>query len=113
MSTGQLSKGDIVLCRFPLTTGGKGKKRPALVWTAPRCADNLELYIVVMITGTSERWQDDIDLPCDDQTNLPISCAIRPARMATIERDIIDKQIGRISTQAEKALQKVIKQYNS
>jgi mRNA interferase MazF len=80
---------EIYLCDFPFTSGTGSKKRPCLVL--------LDLGVDVLIARiTSVPHVEPYDLPIRDwqQAGLLKTSTVRLARLVTIERSLLLKQLG-------------------
>ncbi len=92
-----LNAGDIVIVKFPYADSNGSKYRPALVISQKSFHRAHRLCWAVMITSTeNEPWPGDIRLPAG-QTGLRKPSVIRPAKIATIAVDKVEK-IGVVST---------------
>ncbi|HUC95987.1 MAG TPA: type II toxin-antitoxin system PemK/MazF family toxin [Candidatus Saccharimonadia bacterium] len=100
--------GDVVLVPFPYADFSKFKKRPALV-VGLADFDNL---ILCQITSRRDASIKAIALIDDEFTrgNLSIKSYIRPDKLFTIERSIIEKKIGTLSKTKIKSVQAHIRQ---
>ncbi|MBX6420803.1 MAG: type II toxin-antitoxin system PemK/MazF family toxin [Sinobacteraceae bacterium] len=88
--------GHVVKVPFPYTDRATRQRRPALVVSVARLAEDHGLLWVLMITSAeNRRWPDDIEITALAQAGLPAASVIRPAKIATIEsRDA--EPLGRI-----------------
>ncbi len=69
-------RGDVVIVQFPYTTGGSGKKRPAVVVQDNRNNGRLQNTIVAMITGITTLAPVE---PTQASLTRPRRTAIHPA----------------------------------
>lgn len=101
---GELTVGSVVLVDFPFSDYLHYKKRPALV-VAIAEFDN---YILCQITSKKSTTRLSVNLSNQDFTSggLPQSSNIRPDKIYTVEKIIIEGGLGRINT---KKLQQVKK----
>ena len=84
---------EIYLCDFPFTSGTSSKKRPCLVL--------LDLGADVLIARvTSIPHAEPCDLPIRDwqQAGLLKASTVRLSRLVTIERDLLLKQLGTLTS---------------
>ncbi len=87
-------KGDVVVVSFPFSNLTDAKKRPALV-IAALSGDDL---ILCQITSQIRRDPDSIALENRDFQigSLPKSSNIRPNRLFTADRQIIQSKVGEL-----------------
>jgi len=93
MSDNALQFGEIVLLKFPFTSGGKLKKRPALILFD--CGD--EDVIVCRITSKLYDTEFDFRIEGWKKAGLKLPSVIRIHKIATLGKDLIYKKIGRIN----------------
>lgn len=88
--------GDVVKVPFPYTDRATRQRRPALVVSDTKLADEHGLLWVLMITSAENRhWPQDVEITALTKAGLPVASVIRPAKIATIEsRDA--EPLGRI-----------------
>jgi len=88
----EFMKGDVVVVSFPFTDLTASKKRPALV-LARLQGDDL---IVCQITGKERIDKYSIDLENSDfkKGSLDVSSILRPNRLVTASKRIIQYKIG-------------------
>ncbi len=98
------SIGDILLIAFPFTAGGASKKRPALVLLDTGDAD----VLVARITSQTNHSEYDVMIEEWENAGLLVSSYIRLHKLATLEKVLIDKQLGELSaTDLEKVREKL------
>ena len=99
----KLVKGDVVVLPFPFSDLSASKKRPALV-ISPLDGDDL---ILCQITSQLRQDKYSIVLTNFDfkQGNLKVESNIRPNKLFTAERSLIQYKIGSIK---DKKLKEVI-----
>ena len=96
--------GDVVLVPFPFTDQSTSKKRPAVVVSS--AAYNAERPDVIIIAVTSQvRAENRFDIPLQDwqQARLLKPSVVKPV-IATIEKPLVIKQLGRLSEKDRNAL---------
>jgi mRNA interferase MazF len=105
---GSLTVGDVVLVPFPYADFSKFKKRPALV-VGLADFDNL---ILCQITSKRDASTKAVVLIDEEFTtgSLSLKSFIRPDKLFTIERSIIEKKIGTLSKSKIKSVQAHIRQ---
>jgi mRNA interferase MazF len=92
--------GDVVLVRFPFTDLAAGKKRPALLLAHTPRSSRYRLATVAMITSQTEalELEGDVHLADWKAAGLLHPSLLRLAKIATIDTELIDKGVGRLST---------------
>lgn len=98
-----LKRGDIVLLPVPFTSGSGGKVRPALVVQSDPNNNRLADTIIALITSTTHRVSREptqllIDLGTAEgrQSGLLSTSAVKCEHLATLERSLILRVIGRL-----------------
>jgi len=95
-----MTRGDVLLARFPHPSGGRGKKRPVVVVQADTYNQSLRTLVVAEVTKNLHMANDPACLFIDASTpegqatgvvqNSVVSCLL----MATIKADLVDQVIG-------------------
>lgn len=95
MNDRTLHFGEIVLLKFPFSSGEKQKKRPALILLDSNDDD------VIVCRITSKLYDTEFDLRIKDwrKAGLKLPSVIRIHKIATLGKDLIDKKIGIIDDQ--------------
>lgn len=97
-----LNRGDVVMTRFPHTSGARGKKRPAVVIQADTYI-TLRHILVAEITKNLSRANDpafvlvDISTADGKASGLDQSSLVSGLFVATISADRIDRVIGHLT----------------
>jgi mRNA interferase MazF len=104
--------GEIILVKFPFTHLASMKKRPALVLRETAISSKVKVLTVAMITSRVDAFNDDGDVLLKDwkEVNLLHPSMVRLAKIATIEQEIVDKKIGRISEHDQKTMRKTFRE---
>jgi mRNA interferase MazF len=91
--------GEIALVRFPFTELAAAKKRPALMLAQTTRSSRYRLATVAMITSQVEALKLDGDVLLADwkAAGLLHPSLLRLAKVATIDAELIDKIIGKLS----------------
>jgi mRNA interferase MazF len=91
--------GEIALVRFPFADLAATKKRPALVLARTTRSPRNRLVTVAMITSQVEalRLEGDVLLADWKTAGLLHPSLLRLAKIATVDEQLIDKPIGRLS----------------
>jgi mRNA interferase MazF len=91
--------GDVALVRFPFTDLAAAKKRPTLILARSTRARRYRLVTVAMITSQVEALKIDGDVLLEDwrEAGLLHPSILRMAKVATVDGDLLDKPLGRLS----------------
>jgi mRNA interferase MazF len=106
--------GEVVLVRFPFTDLASAKKRPALVLAHTTRSSRYRLATVSMITSQIEalRLEGDVLLADWKAAGLLHPSLLRLAKVATIDVELVDKAVGKLSSSylgaARAAFQRVV-----
>lgn len=94
-----MKPGQVALVRFPFTELAAAKKRPALVLAGTVRSPRYRLATVAMITSQVEALELDGDVLLADwkAAGLLHPSLLRLAKVASIDEELIDKAIGRLS----------------
>jgi len=84
--------GEIVLVKFPFTNNLGFKKRPALIIKDTNDGD----VIVCRITSKLYTSSYDIELKNWSQNGLQLPSVIRVHKMASLEKNMIDRKLGEV-----------------
>jgi len=96
-----MKPGDIVLIRFPQSDLQVGKLRPALV-IAVTPGHHADLLLALITSQTQQavpKFDEMIEMGDSDykMTGLKVRSVVRLARLASVESNIINARLGRIS----------------
>ena len=106
-----LEKGDIVLVQFPFTNLSQTKLRPALVlWVDPTKSDVTLCFISSQnVTNISpEEFLLDVSDPEFIGTGLRVSSKVKVTRIATLERKLLIRRLGKLGNQQMQQLNAVM-----
>ncbi len=98
-----MSRGDVVLVRFPHPSGGRGKKRPAVVVQADAYATTLNTLVVAEVTSNLTMASDpaclliDVTTPDGQATGLARDSVVSCLVLVTVYADTIDSTLGSLS----------------
>ena len=94
-----MKPGEIALVRFPFSDLATAKKRPALVLTRTTRSPRNRLVTVSMITSQVEGLKLEGDVLLEDwkAAGLLHPSLLRLAKIATVDEQLIEKVIGRLS----------------
>ena len=104
MTASEYTFGDIVLLAFPFTDSKQKKKRPALVLLDANDND------VVLCRITSQTPETKYDFKIDGWKNygLLLPSCIRLHKVATLEKQLIERKLGKLNEQTKAELKNVI-----
>jgi mRNA-degrading endonuclease toxin of MazEF toxin-antitoxin module len=110
-----MSRGDVVLVRFPHPSGVRGKRRPAVVVQADSYSTAVGTLVVAEITSNLSMAADPACLFID--TTTPEGAATGPTRdsvvsclaLATIYADAVDRTLGALSPAMKQQLDGCLK----
>ena len=102
-----MNKGDIVLVPFPFTDLSQTKLRPAIVlWADSRSRDVTLCFISSQ--GVENLNEGEFSLnPTDGEfqgTGLKVASKVRVTRIATIERGLISRRLGKLGNRQTQQL---------
>ena len=111
-----LTKGDIVLVRFPFSDFSQTKLRPAVVLAVSKTIDEITLCFISS-KNTKSLTSDEFVISISDsefaQTGLKTDSKVRVTKMITLERKLILRKIGKLGKkQIEKLNQTLITSFN-
>ena len=100
--------GSIVLVQFPFTNLQTEKKRPVLVLHCFSLKENLQIFTCSMITSKMEAitMEGDTLLKDWEQSGLLNPSLLRLSKMATLESNLICRELGKISKRDHREVQK-------
>jgi len=85
--------GDVVLLEFPFTDTSGSKRRPALVLLDTGDDD----IVVARVTGQLTATSEDVVLDEWQQAGLLLPSVVRLHKVATLQRRLVDKRLGRLT----------------
>jgi mRNA interferase MazF len=100
----ELHFGDIVLLKFPFSDTLNFKKRPALIINEFNDGD------IIVCRITSQQYNTPYDLYVEnwDKVGLKLPSVIRIHKLATMEKDMVDKKIGRIDNSVKEKIKLIV-----
>lgn len=100
-----MKPGDVVLVRFPFADLAATKKRPALILARTARSPRNRLATLAMITSQIESLALDGDVVLKEwkAAGLLHPSLLRLAKIATVDEDLIDKSIGKLSSSDQEA----------
>jgi mRNA interferase MazF len=106
-----LSRGDIVLTRFPVTDLANASLRPALVVSPGQISQDIMLVgISSVVRGALAPTDYTVDAthPEFPLTGLRMTSVLRLHKLATAERSIIVRRLGRVGPQLYAAVERLL-----
>ena len=98
--------GDVVLMEFPFASGGGVKHRPALVLIDIGDAD----VLAARITTQETRDRFDVEIADWHAAGLRLPSIVRLHKLATLEKTIVGRKLGRLSASDWARVQQAIRQ---
>jgi mRNA interferase MazF len=98
---------DVVLVKFPFSDLESSKKRPVLILSCSDLTSKVRLVTLAMITSKI----DGLKLPGDyiiknwKEAHLLHPSLLRLSKVATVEAELVDKRLGRLSLTDIKGIQ--------
>jgi mRNA interferase MazF len=104
--------GEVALVRFPFSELAAAKKRPALLLARTTRSPRYRLVTVAMITSQIEamKLEGDVLLADWEGAGLLHPSLLRLAKVATVDEDLIDKVVGRLSPRDLRAARAAFRQ---
>ena len=99
MTPPSLSRGDVVLTRFPFTDLTGASLRPALVVSMGQIGQDIILAAISsVLRGTLVPTDYTVDTTHSEfaMTGLRVTSVFRIHKLATVERSVISRRLGRI-----------------
>lgn len=98
--------GDILLIRFPFTDQSRMSKRPALV-----LYDDGDMDILLCRVTTRPHFSSaDLDINSWKESGLLKKSYIRLGKMATLQKDMVDKKLGELLSGDLIRIKQILKQ---
>ena len=103
-----MKAGEIILVKFPFTNLETTKKRPCLILNEVPYSAKLRLVTVAMITSRVESLplKGDVLLKHWEKAGLLHPSLVRLAKIATLEGELVEKQLGVLATPDLKEIKK-------
>ncbi len=102
-----ITRGDIVLVRYPFTDFSETKLRPALVLVPE---DEEGDYILSFITSVSvQRGSFDVQILASERNGLHKDSMLRLKKMMTIHKSLIAGRIGTVSEKDLETIRRILK----
>lgn len=91
---------DVVVVPFPYADRLAEKRRPALVISNRKLAVNGVIWVAMITSAENERWSSDVAITDLARAGLPAPSVVRPAKIACIDPNRIDRRLGRLDRAA-------------
>ncbi len=91
---------DIVAVPFPCADRLAEKRRPALVVSSRRLAIHGVVWVAMITSADNESWSSDVAIADLARAGLPAPSVVRPAKIACIDPEWIDRRIGALDKAA-------------
>src|SRR4051794_746699 len=86
-------KGDVLLVAFPFVDEGQNKRRPAIVVADTGDQD----VLLARVTTQKSRHKFDLELADWKAAGLLAASVVRLHKLATIDKSLVQRQLGRLS----------------
>jgi mRNA interferase MazF len=90
------ASGDIVVVPFPCSDRLAEKRRPALVISNARLAEQGFVWLAMITSARQDPIPHDAPITDLPLAGLPTPCVIRPTKIATVEPSRIVRKAGRL-----------------
>src|SRR3954447_18329254 len=110
-----MSRGDVVLVRFPHPSGARGKKRPAVVVQSDVYAGAITTLVVAEVTKNLSMAGDpaclfiDVNTPEGKATGLIHDSVVSCLLLATVDADKVAQVLGSLSPAMTQTLSDCLK----
>jgi mRNA interferase MazF len=110
-----VQRADVVIVRFPFTSGSGAKVRPALVLQNDRNNARLTNVIMAAITTTTHRNSEptqlfiDVTTPAGRQSGLLRDSVVSCENIATIEQSLVLRTIGSLPAETMNEVNQCLK----
>ena len=91
---------DVVVIPFPYADRLAEKRRPALVISNRKLAVHGMVWVAMITSADNERWSSDVAITDLAPAGLPAPSVVRPAKIACLDPNRIDRRVGRLDRAA-------------
>jgi len=112
MTSPTVLRGDVILARFPFTDLTDTAVRPALVVSQGQIGQDIVLIAIssVLRAGlTPTDCRVDTTHPEFDMTGLRVASVFRAHKLATVERSVVVRRLGRIGPQLQTEVDRLLR----
>jgi len=95
---------DVVVVPFPYADRLAEKRRPALVISNRKIAMHGVIWVAMITSAENERWPSDVAITDLTRAGLPAPSVVRPAKIACIDPNRIDRRVGRLDRSAARTV---------
>jgi mRNA interferase MazF len=113
MTTSPLSRGDVVLTKFPFTDLSGSSLRPAIVVSPGSIGQDVVLVAISSVIRNQNVSNDfiiDSSHEEFERTGLRVSSVVRTHKLAAVEVDIITRRLGHLGPQLILELNKKLRE---
>jgi len=91
---------EVVAVPFPYADRLAEKRRPALVISNRKLAIHGVIWVAMITSADNEPWSSDISIADLARAGLPAPSVVRPAKIACIDPDRIERRLGTLDKAA-------------
>jgi mRNA interferase MazF len=102
---------DVVVVPFPYADRLAEKRRPALVVSNRKLAAHGVIWVAMITSADNERWSSDVTITDLLRAGLPAPSVVRPAKIACIDPNRIDRRMGRLDRAAARNVAQKLRGY--
>ncbi len=106
-----MKPGTVLLIRFPFANLESAKKRPALLLAIHTITPRTKIVTLAMITSKVDTLHcpGDVQLKDWQKANLLHPSLVRLAKIATVDAELIERQLGKLSVNDLKTTKKAFR----
>ena len=107
-----MKPGSILLVKFPFTLLETTKKRPVLLLSRVQLTEKIQLLTIAMITSRIDglKLKGDAHLRDWKRSNLLHESLVRLSKLTTVEKELVDRELGFLSVADTKEVRKCFRQ---
>ena len=108
-----MKAGDILLVKFPFSDLENSKKRPALFICQNSASEKVTVVTIAMITSRMEglKFPGDCQVKDWQACGLLHPSLIRLAKIAAIDKELVDKNLGQLSAKDLKSVKAAFRKH--
>ena len=113
MTHPRLSRGNVVLARFPFTDLTGTSPRPAVIVSQGQLGDDIVLVAISsVVRGTLAPTDYTVEYnhPEFNSTGLRVTSVIRMHKLATVERSVIIRRLGSLGPQLQAEVDRLLRE---
>jgi mRNA interferase MazF len=100
---------DVVVVPFPYADRLAEKRRPALVISNRKLAAHGVIWVAMITSADNERWSSDVAITDLTRAGLPAPSVVRPAKIACLDPNLIDRRVGRLDRAAARNVEQKLR----